>query len=109
MLDFFIRNTLYMIRYTFFFLNSFLGFGGFKCPNCRAQRDGEQGRTIGDIAEKKSRGRGKTFYACTRYPDCEFLMNTKPTSEDELSKAYEAWKNKPPAKNKKKNKKFTPK
>ena len=32
---------------------------GFKCPNCGK----------GDIVEKKSRGRGKIFYACTNYPD----------------------------------------
>ena len=70
---------------------------GFKCPNCRAKRDAEPSRDtpLGDIAEKKSRGRGKPFYACTRYPECEFLMNTRPQNENELNKAYETWKNKP--------------
>ena len=67
---------------------------GFKCPNCldaplRHERPG-------DIVEKKSRGRGKPFFACTRWPDCEFLMNKKPESEAELQEMYKAWKNAPP-------------
>jgi DNA topoisomerase-1 len=64
---------------------------GFKCLNCG----------IGDIVEKKSRGRGKPFWACTRYPDCTFVMNKKPESEEELRLAFEEWKArpaKPPAK-----------
>lgn len=59
---------------------------GFKCPNC----------LTGDIVEKKSRGRGKTFYACSRWPDCTFLMSKKPESEAELQEALKAWKEKPP-------------
>jgi DNA topoisomerase-1 len=67
---------------------------GFKCPNCidspvRSEKPG-------DIVEKKSRGRGKPFFACTRWPDCEFLMNKKPESEAELQELYKAWKNAPP-------------
>ena len=71
---------------------------GFKCPNCRAQRDGEQGRTteIGDIVERKSRGRGRIFYACSRFPECSFLMGKKPESEDQLKTALEEWKANPP-------------
>ncbi|OGN11907.1 MAG: hypothetical protein A3C71_00200 [Candidatus Yanofskybacteria bacterium RIFCSPHIGHO2_02_FULL_43_15c] len=88
---------------------------GFKCPNCRAkatERDGEQSRTtkealrqgsgrsdkklIGEIVEKKSRGRGKVFYACTNYPDCNFLMNKKPESEEELQRVWQDWKANPP-------------
>ena len=87
---------------------------GFKCPNCRerlaiAERDGEQSRTtkiaprpgsgqpaslVGDIVEKKSRGRGRLFYACTRYPACAFITNKKPESETELAALFEAWKSK---------------
>ena len=59
---------------------------GFKCPNCKT----------GDIAEKKSRGRGKSFYACTRYPDCNFIMNKKPESEEELHEALKHWQANPP-------------
>ena len=50
----------------------------------------------GDIVEKKSRGRGKPFYACTRYPDCTFVMNKKPESEEELQAAFKYWKENPP-------------
>jgi len=59
---------------------------GFKCPNCK----------IGDVVEKKSRGRGKVFYACSRWPDCTFLMNKKPESESELADALKSWQEKPP-------------
>lgn len=40
---------------------------GMPCPTC-----GE-----GDIALKRSK-RGRTFYGCTRYPDCEFTSWDKP-------------------------------
>src|SRR3990167_3361793 len=59
---------------------------GFKCPNCGT----------GDIVEKKSRGRGKVFYACSRFPDCTFLMGKKPESQAELDEALAQWKLKPP-------------
>ncbi|HZZ99609.1 MAG TPA: type I DNA topoisomerase [Candidatus Paceibacterota bacterium] len=61
---------------------------GFKCPNC----------LVGEIVEKKSRGRGKVFYACSRWPDCNFLMSKKPESEAELQEALKTWKEKPPKK-----------
>ena len=96
---------------------------GFECPNCRAriaerERDSELGLTtgnsssgqptpeklVGDVVLKKSRGRGKPFYACTRYPDCTFVMNKKPETEEELAAAYEAWKKQPPREKKKKGK-----
>lgn len=67
---------------------------GFKCPNCLASPD----RTDkpGDIVLKKSRGRGKPFYACTRYPDCTFLMSKRPESQEELDGAWKHWKENPP-------------
>ncbi len=43
---------------------------GVKCPQC-----GEN-----EIAEKRSRA-GKTFYACTGYPNCKFALWSKPTGE----------------------------
>ena len=57
---------------------------GFKCPNCLK----------GEIVEKKSRGRGKVFYACTNFPDCTFLMSKKPESEEELQQAMKDWQEK---------------
>ena len=59
---------------------------GFKCPNCHT----------GDIVERKSRGRGKLFYACSRFPDCNFLMSKKPESEADLLAALQHWKDNPP-------------
>ncbi len=94
---------------------------GFKCPSCLAnaslssaipenssasenlsgihseQNHGSRlgGRDdkarIGDIVEKKSRGRGKPFFACTRWPDCEFITNVKPESETHLQELYTKW------------------
>ena len=67
---------------------------GFKCPHCLATP--ERAEKPGDIVLKKSRGRGKPFYACTRYPDCTFVMNKKPESEEELQAALKYWKENPP-------------
>ncbi len=65
---------------------------GFKCPLCL--ENPVRREKPGDIVLKKSRGRGKPFYACTRYPDCTFVMNKKPESEAELEEALEIWKKK---------------
>ena len=43
---------------------------GVKCPNC----------TEGEVVERRSR-RGKTFYGCSRYPDCDFVAWGKPVGE----------------------------
>ena len=40
---------------------------GIPCPDCKT----------GEIAERRSR-RGKTFYGCTRYPDCTFAVWDRP-------------------------------
>jgi DNA topoisomerase-1 len=67
---------------------------GFKCPHCLYTP--ERKEKPGDIVEKKGRGRGKPFYACTRWPDCTFITNKKPESEGELQELYKAWKDNPP-------------
>src|SRR3989344_3267111 len=59
---------------------------GFKCPNCGT----------GDIVERKSRGRGRVFYACSRFPECNFLTGKKPENEEELTIAFEEWTTNPP-------------
>jgi DNA topoisomerase-1 len=71
---------------------------GFKCPACLDPTisTGDRRDKPGDIVEKKSRGRGKPFYACTRYPDCTFVMNKKPESEEELREAFKNWVENPP-------------
>jgi DNA topoisomerase-1 len=43
---------------------------GVKCPNC----------SEGEIVERRSK-RGKTFYGCNRYPDCDFVAWGKPVEE----------------------------
>ncbi|MFH1047427.1 MAG: type I DNA topoisomerase [Patescibacteria group bacterium] len=43
---------------------------GVKCPGCGK----------GDIIEKKTR-KGKTFYACSTYPACDFALWSRPTGE----------------------------
>lgn len=43
---------------------------GVACPECGK----------GDIVEKKSR-KGRTFYACNKYPECEYAMWSKPTGD----------------------------
>jgi DNA topoisomerase-1 len=40
---------------------------GIACPDCGQ----------GEIAERRTR-RGKTFYGCTRYPDCTFAVWDRP-------------------------------
>ena len=43
---------------------------GVKCPNC----------SEGELVERRSK-RGKTFYGCNRYPDCDFVAWNKPIDE----------------------------
>jgi len=43
---------------------------GVKCPECNE----------GEIAERRSK-RGKTFFGCVRYPDCNFVAWSKPVAE----------------------------
>lgn len=44
---------------------------GIKCPKCGK----------GDIVQRRSKKRGKPFYGCNRYPDCDFAMWEKPNGE----------------------------
>jgi DNA topoisomerase-1 len=67
---------------------------GFKCPNCLAT-DSRKDKP-GDVVERKSRGRGKAFFGCTRFPDCTFVMNVKPETQAQLEEAYKEWKANPP-------------
>jgi len=42
-----------------------------KCPKCQ-----------GDIVARKTKGRGKEFYGCTNYPDCDFISHFKPIKQN---------------------------
>ncbi|MBQ9494421.1 MAG: type I DNA topoisomerase [Treponema sp.] len=35
----------------------------------------------GEIVARKTKGRGKEFYGCTNYPDCQFLTHFKPIDQ----------------------------
>jgi DNA topoisomerase-1 len=41
-----------------------------KCPKCG-----------GDIVARRTKGRGKEFYGCTNYPDCDFITHFKPINQ----------------------------
>jgi DNA topoisomerase-1 len=82
---------------------------GFKCPNCAEKVASGEWKSdpneptkntveklLGDVVEKKSRGRGKPFYACTRFPDCTFVTNKRPETQEELDTAFKYWKENPP-------------
>jgi DNA topoisomerase-1 len=43
---------------------------GMKCPEC----------SEGEVVERRSK-RGKTFYGCNRWPDCNFVTWGKPVQE----------------------------
>ena len=42
---------------------------GVKCPQCD-----------GDLVERRSK-KGRTFYGCSKYPDCDFAIFTKPLAK----------------------------
>jgi DNA topoisomerase-1 len=42
---------------------------GIKCPKC----------DVGDLAERRTK-RGRTFYGCLRYPDCDYSTWNKPVA-----------------------------
>lgn len=77
---------------------------GFKCPMCLESADRKD--KPGDVVEKKSRGRGKPFWACTLWPDCTLILNAKPESEVQLQELFAEMKerlaNPPKAKGKRK-------
>ena len=51
-------------------------------PVCKATRPMKTGAICpkcgGDIVERRSRGRGRSFYGCSKYPECDFISNRKP-------------------------------
>ena len=40
---------------------------GVACPKCG-----------GDIVERRGKGRGRSFFGCSNYPDCDLLLNQRP-------------------------------
>ncbi|MGP1586767.1 MAG: type I DNA topoisomerase [Treponemataceae bacterium] len=63
----------------------FLACSGF--PECRNTRSIPLAKCPhpncdGEIVARKSRGRGKEFYGCTNYPDCDFISHFKPINQN---------------------------
>jgi len=40
---------------------------GVACPKCG-----------GDIVERRGKGRGRSFFGCSNYPECDLLLNQRP-------------------------------
>jgi DNA topoisomerase-1 len=61
----------------------FLGCSRF--PKCRGTRSMPLGikcpKDGGDLAQRRSRKRGKAFYGCVNYPTCDFVCWDKPVKE----------------------------
>ncbi|MCZ8205980.1 type I DNA topoisomerase [Gemmatimonas sp.] len=61
----------------------FLGCSKF--PKCRGTRSMPTGvkcpKDGGEIAERRSKKRGKAFYGCENYPNCDFVVWEKPVAE----------------------------
>ena len=61
----------------------FLGCSTF--PKCRGTRSVPTGvkcpKDGGDIAQRRSKKRGKAFYGCSNYPKCDFVIWDKPVAE----------------------------
>jgi DNA topoisomerase-1 len=60
----------------------FLACSGFpECHNTRSIPLAKCPRCGGDIVARKTRGRGKEFYGCTNYPECDFISHFKPIKQ----------------------------
>ena len=61
----------------------FLACSGFpECKNTRSIPLAKCPKCSGDIVSRKTKGRGKEFYGCTNYPDCDFISHFKPLNQD---------------------------
>jgi DNA topoisomerase-1 len=61
----------------------FLACSGF--PDCRSTRSiplAKCPKCSGDVIARKTKGRGREFYGCTNYPDCDFLSYHKPLDQN---------------------------
>ena len=61
----------------------FLACSGFpECKNTRSIPLAKCPKCGGDIVSRKTRGRGKEFYGCTNYPNCDFISHFKPINQN---------------------------
>lgn len=55
-----------------------------KCPKC--EEEGRTGKDRGDIIVKKTK-KGRTFFGCSRYPDCDYASWTNPNAKKDEEKS----------------------
>ena len=61
----------------------FLACSGFpECRNTKSIPFAKCPKCTGDIVARKTKGRGKEFYGCTNYPECDFISHFKPVNQD---------------------------
>ncbi len=61
----------------------FLACSGFpECRNTKSIPLAKCPKCSGDIVARKTKGRGKEFYGCTNYPDCDFISHFKPLNQN---------------------------
>ncbi|MDR3123748.1 MAG: type I DNA topoisomerase [Treponema sp.] len=61
----------------------FLACSGFpECRNTRSIPLAKCPKCGGDIVARKTRGRGKEFYGCANYPECDFITHFKPINQN---------------------------
>ena len=61
----------------------FLACSGFpECKNTKSIPLAKCPKCGGDIVSRKTKGRGKEFYGCTNFPECDFLSHFKPLNQD---------------------------
>ena len=61
----------------------FLACSGFpECRNTKSIPLAKCPKCSGDIVARKTKGRGKEFYGCTNYPECDFISHFKPINQD---------------------------
>jgi len=60
----------------------FLACSGFpECRNTKSIPLAKCPKCSGDIVARKTKGRGKEFYGCTNYPECDFISHFKPINQ----------------------------
>jgi DNA topoisomerase-1 len=65
----------------------FLACSGFPdCKNTRSIPLATCPKCGGDVVARKTRGRGKEFYGCANYPDCDFISHFKPLPDQNCPK-----------------------
>jgi len=61
----------------------FLACTGFpECRNTRSVPLAVCPKCGGDVIARKTKGRGKEFYGCAKYPECDFVSHYKPISQN---------------------------